>query len=39
MIKTTFVKIAHVLKIIMESIAEGKAQRARFYMSSHFPKR
>lgn len=39
MIKTTFVKIKNILKIIIESIAEGKAQRAKFYMSSHSIKR
>jgi hypothetical protein len=39
MIKELFVKIKSVLKIILESIAEGKAQRAKFYMSSHSTKR
>lgn len=39
MIKKFFVKTKNILKIVIESIAEGKAQRAKFYMSSHSIKR
>ena len=39
MIKELFVKVKRVFTIIIESIAEGKAQRAKFYMSSHTTKR
>jgi hypothetical protein len=33
MIKTLFLKVNRTLKIVMEAIIEGKAQRAKFYMS------
>lgn len=38
MIKTLFLKVKNALKIVLEAIAEGKAQRAKFYMSSHSTK-
>jgi len=38
MISTLFLKIKRITIIIFESIKEGKAQRAKFYMSSHLPK-
>lgn len=38
MIKTLFLKVKHTLKIVMDAIIEGKAQRAKFYMSSHSTK-
>lgn len=38
MIKTLFLKVKHTLKLVMEAIVEGKAQRAKFYMSSHSTK-
>lgn len=38
MLKTLFLKVKHTLKIVVEAIVEGKAQRAKFYMSSHLTK-
>ena len=32
MIKTLFLKVKLTLKIVIEAIIEGKAQRAKFYM-------